>query len=233
MSEVRLEAVIWDMDGVIADTVDYHYLAWKDAFAKKGIDYTREEFMRHFGQRNDTIIKDAMGDAVTPADLITIHAEKQADYRRRVAGHIRALPGAVTLIRALKEQGIKQAIASSAPPENIAIILRGLGIEDCFQAIAWGTEVPEGKPSPQIYLLAADRLGIKPDNCVVFEDAIAGVDGAKRAGMKCAAVTNSHPESKLQQADLIVATLEAVSVADLAALFRSGYKYKKYRTSGA
>jgi HAD superfamily hydrolase (TIGR01509 family) len=227
MSKDHLEAVIWDMDGVIADTVDYHYLAWKDAFAKKGLDYSREEFMRHFGQRNDTIIKDAMGDAVTPADLITINEEKQADYRRRVAGHIRALPGAVTLIRSLKEQGIKQAIASSAPPENIAIILRGLGIEDCFQTIAWGAEVPEGKPSPQIYLLAADRLGVRPPNCIVFEDAIAGVDGAKRAGMKCAAVTNSHPETRLRKADLIIATLETVSIADLAALFGSSHKYKK------
>ncbi len=219
MSEDRLEAVIWDMDGVIADTADYHYLAWKDAFAKKGIDYAREEFMRHFGQRNDTIIKDAIGDAVTPAELKTINEEKQADYRRRVAGHIRALPGAVALIRSLKDQGIKQAIASSSPPENIAIILRGLGIEDCFQAIAWGAEVPEGKPSPQIYLLAADRLGARPSNCIVFEDAIAGVDGAKRAGMKCAAVTNSHPETRLRKADLVVDTLEAVSIAALRALF--------------
>jgi beta-phosphoglucomutase family hydrolase len=227
MSEGRLEAVIWDMDGVIADTAEYHYLAWKDAFAKKGVNYTREEFMRHFGQRNDTIIKDALGSAATLENLNTINAEKQADYRRRVAGHIQALPGAIELIRSLQEHGIKQAIASSAPPENIAIILRGLGIEDCFQAIAFGTEVPEGKPSPQIYLLAARKLGIKPANCVVFEDAIAGVEGAKRAGMKSVAVTNSHPESKLERADLIVTTLEGISITDLAGLFRSGYKKNK------
>jgi beta-phosphoglucomutase family hydrolase len=227
MSENHFEAALWDLDGVIADTEEFHYQAWRDVFAKKGVDFTMAEFMRHFGQRHDTIIRDTLGDSVTPAELIAINAEKQADYRRRVADHIQPLPGAIALIRSIQEHGIKQAIASSSPQENIVIILRGLGIENCFQAITWGTEVPEGKPSPQIYLLAARKLGIKPANCVVFEDALAGVDGAKRAGMKCVAVTNSHPESKLQKADLIVDTLEAVSVADLVALFRSSHKTKK------
>ena len=103
------------------------------------------------------------------------------------------LPGAVELIKSLNEHGIKSAIGSSAVPENIDVILEGLGIKDCFQAIAYGTEVAEGKPSPEIFLLAAEKLGVKPANCVVIEDAIAGVAAAKRAGMKCVAVTNSHP----------------------------------------
>jgi beta-phosphoglucomutase family hydrolase len=220
MSKVKLEAVIWDMDGVIADTAKYHYLAWKDTLAARGVDLTREAFMRLFGQRPDTIVKEIMGDNVPPAEFNVINTEKQADFRRRIADNIRPLPGAVELIKALREQGIKQAIASSAPPENIKVVTGGLGIEDCFQAIANGYEVPEGKPSPQIYLLAAQKLGIKPANCVVFEDAIAGVEGAKRAGMKCVAVTNSHPEERLNKADLVVETLENVNINVLTELFQ-------------
>jgi len=219
MSEAHLEAAIWDMDGVIADTVEYHYLAWKEEFAKKGIDYTMEHFLRFFGQRNDTIIKDALGEGIVPVEMGAINDAKQANFRRRVAGHIRALPGAIELIRALKEHGVRQAIASSAPPENIKIITRTLNVDGFFQAVVFGHEVPEGKPSPQIYLLAAQKLGVRPADCVVFEDAIAGVAGARNAGMKCVAVATSHPETRLKQADLVVDTLEKVSFTDLTALF--------------
>lgn len=221
MSKSGLEAVLWDLDGVIADTWEYHYLAWQDVFARRGATFTKEDFMRHFGRRHDTIIKFALGDGLSPEEFRAVTEAKQADYRRRVAGHIRPLPGAIALIRALNKNGIKMAIASSAPWENIEIIIRGLGIEDCFQAVAGGTEVAEGKPSPEIYLLAARKLGVSPAGCVVIEDAIAGVAGAKQAGMKCVAVTNSHPAASLRGADLIVATLEKVSIQSLAKLFNT------------
>jgi HAD superfamily hydrolase (TIGR01509 family) len=219
MSKSKLEAVIWDMDGVIADTIEPHYLAWKDEFAKKGIDYTRENFLHFFGQRNDAIIRDALGDGVSPEEMNTINLAKQANFRRRAIGHIRPLPGAVELIKSLYKRDIKQAIASSAPAENIEVITRSLGIKDCFQAVAYGSEVAESKPSPQIYLLAAKKIGVKPANCIVFEDAVAGVTGAKNGGMKCVAVTNTHPEESLKQADLVVETLENVSIDDLNSLF--------------
>jgi len=220
MSDGRLEAVLWDLDGVIADTADYHYRAWEDVFGKRGVTFTREDFMRHFGQRHDTIIRFALGD-VSPEEFDVITHEKQENYRRRVSDHIKPLPGAIELIKSLNNYHIKTAIGSSAPLENVEIIIRGLGIEDCFQAIACGTEVPEGKPSPQIFLRAAQKLGVEPGNCAVIEDAIAGVAAAKRAGMKCVAVTNSHPGSSLKKADLIVDTLEVVGIGDLDGLFRS------------
>ena len=216
----RLEAVLWDLDGVIADTGEYHYQAWREVFGKRGVDYGREEFMRHFGQRHDTIIYDALGYDISREEFDAITDAKQASYRRRVGADIRPLPGAIELIKSLNRQGIKSAIASSAPPENIEIILRGLGIEGCFQAIAAGTEVPEGKPSPQVFRLAAEKLGADPGSCVVIEDAIAGVAAAHRAGMKCIAVTNSHSRDSLKNADLIVGSLEEVGVETLAGLFR-------------
>jgi beta-phosphoglucomutase family hydrolase len=219
MSKSHLEAAVWDLDGVIADTAEYHYLAWRDALRKRGVDFSKKDFMPLFGQRHDTIIKFALGDGLPKKELEAITEEKQRDYRRRVADNIVPMPGAIALIRSLHEHGIKSAIASSAVPENIEIIIRGLGIEDCFQAIVHGMEVKEGKPSPQIFLLAAKKLKVKPGNCVVIEDAVAGVAAAKRAGMKCVAVTNSHPKEALKDADLIVDTLEKVGIDDLSNLF--------------
>ena len=219
MPEGTLEAVLWDLDGVIADTGPYHFLAWQDVFRKRGVNFTEADFNHHFGQRNDTIIRSALGKNISPEELDAIADEKEANYRRRVAGNIEPLPGAIELLKSLSEHGIKAAIASSAPLENIELIIRGLDIENCFQAITWGREVTEGKPSPQVFLLSAEKLGAEPRNCVVIEDAVAGVTGAKKAGMKCVAVTNSHPRNSLKEADLIVETLEAVNIDDLARLF--------------
>lgn len=219
MSENRLGAVLWDLDGVIADTGDYHYGAWQDVFGKKGVTFTKEDFMRHFGQRHDTIIRFALGDGLSREEFDAVTEEKQQNYRRRVAENIRALPGTIELIKSLNQNKIKTAIASSAPLENIDIIIKGLKIDQCFQAITHGTEVTEGKPSPQIFLLAAEKLGVSPGNCVVIEDAIAGVAAAKTAGMKCLAVTNSHHQDSLRKADLIVDTLEKVTIKDLKGLF--------------
>jgi beta-phosphoglucomutase family hydrolase len=219
MSEGKLEAVLWDLDGVIADTAQYHYLAWQDIFRERGVNFTWPDFIKHFGQRHDTIIKFALGDKLTQEEFDDITERKQSTYRRLVAENIKPLPGAIELLKRLKEHGIKSAIASSAVPENIKVILGGLGIENYFQAIAWGTEVKEGKPSPQIFLLAARKLGARPADCVVIEDAIAGVAAAKKAGMRCIAVTNSHPQKDLKNADLIVNSLEGIGIDDLAKLF--------------
>jgi len=112
------------------------------------------------------------------------------------------------------------AIASSTTIENIHLIVGSLGIADYFKAVVTGHDVTEGKPSPQVFLLAAQRLGAEPKNCIVVEDAVAGVKAAKSAGMYCVAVSNSHPQEKLNEADLIVASLEMVTVKDLEGLVR-------------
>jgi beta-phosphoglucomutase family hydrolase len=221
MSESHLEAVLWDMDGVIADTADYHYGAWRDVFGERGVAFSKADFMRHFGQRHDTIIKFALGDKLTPEEIDAIAEKKQVLYRERVSKNVVPLPGAIELINLLNKNGIKIAIATSAVPKNIDVILKGLGIQDSFRTIAFGTEVAEGKPSPQIFQLAASRLGVRPADCVVIEDAIAGVAAARRAGMKCVAVTNSHPGRDLKNADLIVDTLEKVDINVLKSLFNN------------
>jgi beta-phosphoglucomutase family hydrolase len=210
-------AVIWDMDGVMADTAAYHFAAWKESFDRRGIDFTEEDFRHSFGQRNDTIIHDIVSN-MPDAEMEELSLEKEADYRRRIAGDIKPLPGVSGLLEALTRSGFRQAIASSAPLENVRQILASLGLGDHLQATISAQDVTEGKPSPQVFLLAARRLGVDPSACVVIEDAVAGVAAARNAGMRCVAVTNTHSRESLGEADLVVDSLEEVTAEDLAAL---------------
>jgi len=217
----KLEAVLWDMDGVIADTAPYHLKAWQEVFPKRGFNYSEEVFKRNFGKRNDTIIRSIIGDSASSAEVDAIAVEKEAVFRQKAAANVKPFPGAIELLKSLGECGVKIALASSAPIENIQLVTRDLGIDNCFDVIVWGREVTEGKPSPQGFLLAAQRLGVEPKNCVVIEDSLSGVTAAKRAGMKCVAVTNTHLRKGLMEADLVVDSLETVNMADLAGLFNS------------
>ncbi len=215
------KAVIWDMDGVIADTAHYHLRAWQEAFQKRGVNFTEETFRESFGQRNDTIIGKVLGQGVSQEEINAISNEKEASFRQAIRQHIRALPGVIELMNSLARNGFSLALASAAPMENIRLLTEGLGIDRLFQGIVSAEDVAEGKPNPQVFLLAAERLGVKPENCIVIEDAVAGVAAAKRAGMRCLAVTNTHPRASLAEADLIVDTLAEVTVPDLADLLKS------------
>jgi beta-phosphoglucomutase family hydrolase len=217
----ELEAVIWDMDGVLADTAPHHLRAWQETFTKRGINFTEADFMRGFGVRNDAIIRNTLGEQTTDAETETIAREKEATFRRIIGKDIKPLPGALELVRALYEKGVKMAIASSTVIENIRLIVGSLGIEKYFKAVITGHDVTKGKPSPQVFLVAAQRLGVEPQNCLVFEDAVAGVKAAKSAGMYCVAITSTHPREKLAEADLVVDSLEKVSVKELEELVRS------------
>ena len=192
----QAKAVIWDMDGVIADTAPYHLKAWQESFQKRGVTFTEEDFRHNFGQRNDTIIRDIMGKLTSPQEIDAISREKEESFRKAIRQNIRPLPGAIELIKSLAQHGFKLGLASSAPIENIKLVTKGLGVAHYFHTIVSGRDVTQGKPSPQGFLLAAQRLGVEPENCIVTEDAIAGVSAAKRAGMHCLARNRQEPDLK-------------------------------------
>ncbi len=215
LNNLSTRATIWDMDGVIADTAPYHLAAWQQAFQKRGVNFTKENFRHNFGQRNDTIIRNILGQSTPQSEIDAIAKEKEITFRNEVRKNIKPLPGAIELIKSLRERGFKIALASSAPTENIELLIGGLAIKKYFHVLVSGRDVAEGKPSPQGFLLAAQRLGVAPENCIVIEDAVAGVTAAKRAGMRCLAVTSTHPRESLNQADLVVDSLEEISVNNL------------------
>jgi beta-phosphoglucomutase len=217
----ELEAVIWDMDGVLADTASQHFRAWRETFAQKGIEFTEADFKRGFGVRNDAIIRNVLGKQIGQDEIEAIAKAKEATFRRIIGKDVKPLPGALELLKALHDKGIKMAIASSGVIENIRLIVGSLDIEKYLEVIITGHDVTESKPHPQVFLVAAKKLGVEPKNCLVFEDAVAGVKAAKSAGMGCVAITSSQPREKLAEADLVVDSLTDVGVKDLEKLVSS------------
>ena len=215
MAKNKVKAVIWDMDGIIADTSQYHHKGWQIVFRKRGTNYTEEDFRRNTGKRSDTIVREVLGEKIPQNEITKIIQEKDETFRQLMGQKIKLFPGVLKLITSLKEHGFKIAIASSAPMENIRLITRSLKIDNRFDAIVSGWEVTKGKPQPQTFLLAAEKLGVETEDCIVIEDAISGVTASKRAGMRCIAVTNTTSREELREADLIIDTLEEITVADL------------------
>jgi beta-phosphoglucomutase len=201
--------VLWDLDGTIVDSAELHYLAWREALRALGHEHTREEFARGFGKRNDLVVRDLLGDAL-PADAACLLIEdKETRYRRLVRERgLKPLPGVAEWLERLRGGGFRQALASSAPPANIEVSLEALGLGRYLDAVVSAEEVGHGKPDPAIFLEAARRLGVPPARCVVVEDAPAGLEGARRAGMRSVGLLSDH-HSKLE-ADLVVPSLQAL-----------------------
>jgi len=201
-------AVLWDMDGTLIDSEEFHWISWRDTLAAEGVAITREQFLATFGQRNDSIIPKLLGDAATPEKIVQIGNAKEELYRRLIRRDgISPLPGVAQWLRQLHKQGWLQAVASAAPRANIDAVLQALSATQVFQGIVSAEDVRRGKPDPEVYLAAASRLGVPPGSCIVVEDAVAGVEGARRAGMKSIGVNRN---GKHLPADLVVQSLEVL-----------------------
>ena len=209
------KAILWDMDGVISDSYSFHFAAWQEVFAKRGIELTKADFTQLFGARNDYIIGTIMGSELSERDVQTMVREKEEIFRHKAIGNMKPFPGVVGLLNTLRKGNFKLGLVSSAPSENVELALSELNLAGIFNCIVFGQDVSESKPSPQIYLLAAGKLQATPDDCVVIEDSPLGVKAAKTAGMKCLAVTNTHRRQNLKDADMIVHSLENVDLITL------------------
>lgn len=204
ISEPR--GVLWDVDGTLIDSGDYHWLAWHETMAAEGFDLSRDRFTATFGWRNDAILRDWLSPDLTDAEIGRIGDRKEARYRELMHERgVQPLPGVRRWLAALHAAGWRQAVASSAPRLNVEAILAALEIAHFFAAITSAEDVQRGKPDPQVFLVAAEKLNVAPERCVVVEDAPAGVEGGRRAGMATVGVLWSHPELS---ADLVVRTLD-------------------------
>jgi len=208
-----VRAVLWDLDGVLVDSAPFHFQAWRELLASLGRELSEADFRRTFGLRNDAILSDLVGD-LPAAEMERLAARKEALFRRAALGNIVPLPGALALLRLLRERGFKLALVSSTPHGNIDLILGSLGVEGAFDVIVGEEDVRRGKPDPEGFLLAARRLGVPPEECVVIEDAPVGVEAAKRGGMRCAGVSRDRPRDALAKADLVVESLDDPAVAE-------------------
>lgn len=214
MITYSFEAVLWDMDGTLADTAELHYLTWKHALAEVGLELTPEKFTATFGMNNLGILEVLLGKTPPPELVDFISEKKEGEYRRLLRGNIKLLPGVRDWLKWLHDHHIRQAVASSAPPENINVFVDELDVRSYFDALVSGFDMP-GKPNPKIFLLAAERLGVEPARCLVIEDAIAGVEAARRAGMSCLAVTTTNPREALCHACQVVDTLDQIQPSEV------------------
>lgn len=173
-------AVLWDMDGTLVDSADYHWQAWRDTMAREGHPITHGQFLATFGQRNDSILRQWLGAQATPKLIEHVGDAKEALYRQHVLQQgIEPLPGVSQWVRRLHQQGWRQAIASAAPRKNVETVLEVLHIADCFEAIVSAENVHRGKPDPEVFLVAAAKLNVPPSHCIVVEDALHGIEAAR------------------------------------------------------
>jgi beta-phosphoglucomutase family hydrolase len=199
-------AVLWDMDGTLLDSAEYHWLAWRDSLHAESYDLTYEQFAASFGQRNDTILRGYFGPELTDDEIARIGGDKEARYRSLVRERgIDLLPGVRRWLARLSAESWRQAIASAAPLANVEAIVAALEIGPFFDAFVSAEDVRNGKPDPQVFLIAAERLAIAPARCVVVEDAPAGLEAARRAGMRAIGVRTTHADLR---ADIVVDTLD-------------------------
>jgi len=201
--------VLWDLDGTLVDSAGHHWIAWRDTLAAEGRSVQPPDFVNSFGKRNDEILRELFGTHLAPEWIERVSEAKERTYRRLLReGGLAPLPGAIEWLGRLQRAGWRQALASSAPRPNIDAVFEVLGLGRFLDALVSADEVGRGKPDPAVFLEAARRLSLPPARCIVVEDAPAGLEGARRAGMPAIGVLSSHHPSL--EADLVVPSLDAL-----------------------
>jgi len=209
------------MDGVLVNSNPYHLEKWVEFLDHRKISYKKEELPELIlGKRNDTAFKYFLGPDVTPEESHRLSEEIEETFRKVFKPHARPLPGLDALIKECHAADIPMAVASSAVRSNIEFVVDALGYRRYFQTMVSGDEVTHAKPDPEIYLKAADHLGIDPADAVAFEDSYVGIGAVNNAGMKCIAIASTFPIERLAPiATMAVPSFEDINLEKLRALF--------------
>jgi beta-phosphoglucomutase len=207
--------VIFDMDGVLADTGAIHYESWVKTAKEIGKEFSMEFFKSTFGQQSIPITRSLLGDNVSEELINEFANKKEYYYRQMVKDKLKPLPGVISLLNDLKKLEIKIALGSSGPQENVNLLLDMLNIRKFFDIIITADDVKQSKPSPEVFLIISKRLDLDPRNCLVIEDAPVGIEAARRVNMKTIALRTTHDDRELLNADLVVEDLSYVSIDDI------------------
>ncbi len=207
-----MRAVLFDVDGVLVDSYAAHRRSWQRLAAEEGLPFSEEAFRRAFGRTSrESIAWFWPGRA---SDAARLDARKEELFRAEIRERFPAMDGARELVQALHAAAFALAVASSAPPENVELTLERLGVHGCFGAAVTGRDVSRGKPDPEVFLLAAERLGVPPARCIVVEDAPPGVLAAHRGGMKAVALLSTgrrREDFDEARPELVVTSLRELS----------------------
>lgn len=210
---------IFDWDGVIIDSGKLHEQSWHQLAAELGKTIAPGSFLRGFGMKSAWIIEKIHQWSEEPQEIARLTERKEALYREIVSqSDIAPLPGVPEWLKRLAAAHVPCAVASSTHLQNIEVVLTRIGLENAFDTIVSAADVVHGKPNPEVFLKAAERLGLAANRCVVFEDAHVGIEAAHAAGMKVVAVATTHPPEELTAADLVVRRLDELTVERVALL---------------
>jgi beta-phosphoglucomutase len=210
--------IIFDMDGVLVDSADAHRRAWQQLGDEAGTPFSAALFQRTFGQRNASIIPQWLGGDVSDERFQQLDSRKESLYRDFARqGAVRVYPRVPELLNELRQAGASVAIASSGPRENVALLIDVIGVSGRIDAVVTAEDVRNGKPHPQAFLTAAERLRLPPARCAVIEDSVHGIEAARRAGMLAVAVLTSTPRDQLVAAgaEVMVGEVGDLSVTEL------------------
>lgn len=211
-------AVIFDMDGVLVDSAQAHYQAWRTLAMDFGIELSEEVFRTQiFGRRNHEVLESLLRRILSNNEKETLSLKKEALYRELIQEKVQGVPGCVELVRQLRDQGIPMALASSAPAANVEAVLSQFQIRDAFQTVVTAEHIKRGKPDPEVYLTTAARMGAIISHCVVFEDSPHGIDAAIRAGALTIGVATTHDTGRVRAygAKYVIADFRSVYVSVL------------------
>jgi beta-phosphoglucomutase family hydrolase len=198
---MKARGAVFDLDGTLVDNMALHAEAFAEFMTRRGLPPLDEtQRARLDGKRNTDIFPDLLGRELPREELRAVSEEKESLYRTLSRGRLAPLAGLPRLLEILAANGIPVAVATSGPADNVRHTLAELGLAERITVIVRGDEVPRGKPHPDIFLAAADRIGVPPAECVAFEDAPAGVAAARAAGMTCVALSTSFSAEAVRAA---------------------------------
>jgi len=212
--------VIFDLDGVLVDTGWAHKQSWYDLAQKEGFSMTDKFFYSTFGMQNYQIIPMLLGRDVASDEVNRLSDWKEQRYREIIAEKLVPAKGAKSLLCDLKSEHFLLAVGSSAPRANLELALERTGLQEYFDAYVTGQDVTNGKPSPDTFLKAAEKLSLGAESCIVVEDAVQGVEAGKAAGMPVVAVTTTRSRADLHRADIIVDSLAQLQARQFIDLLR-------------
>jgi beta-phosphoglucomutase len=221
MAQTVGKGIIFDLDGVLIDSGPAHKQSWYDLATREGYKMSDEFFHNTFGMQNFQVIPMLAGKDLPPEKIDEFSDWKERRYREIFADTIKLADGAERLFNELKAEGFLLAIGSSTPKENLEFVMDKLKIEKYFDTIVSMKDVTRGKPVPDTFLLAAKKLSLKPQDCVVIEDSLPGIEAAKAAGMIVIALTTTRKREELTQADVIVNGLYELHVKDFVTILKT------------
>jgi beta-phosphoglucomutase family hydrolase len=224
MDEIRAKengnrAFIFDMDGTLVDNMKYHSQAWRALFESLGIHLEADEFQRRSaGKTNPEILRKFTGRNCSKEEIQVLSDQKENFYRDLYRPHLKAIEGLLPFLKHAKELNIPMGLATAAGIENIAFVLQGLKLENFFSAIVGAEDIQKGKPDPEIFIKSAAKLHIQPEDCIVFEDSLFGIEAAQRAGMRAVFITTSHQPEELGNQPAVMLAVPDFSTLDIKVL---------------